>query len=142
MSQDERVAELEELGRQIWEVLPVEQRERHRIDPQRITKGAQCVCTCGAACPSWVGHLQDVREHADYWARVVAAGRHPIRVLLGDGQADLMDALLGAEEILEALSNRGTRGVERECDAGRIADVLAKVRAAKRRQLAGFEADA
>lgn len=53
-----------------------------------------------------------------------------------------MDALLGAEEILEALSNRGTRGVERECDAGRIADVLAKVRAAKRRQLAGFEADA
>jgi hypothetical protein len=45
----------------------------------------------------------------------------------------IADALLGAEEILEVLHNRGTRGVEQECDAVRIADVLNTVRAAKLR---------
>lgn len=44
----------------------------------------------------------------------------------------IAEALLGAEEILEVLSMRGTRGVEQECNAGRIADVLSNVRAAKR----------
>lgn len=48
-------------------------------------------------------------------------------------QLDLIaDALLGAEEILKVLHNRGTRGVEQECNAGRIADVLNTIRDAKR----------
>lgn len=49
-----------------------------------------------------------------------------------DASSEIADALVGAEEILEVLSHRGTRGIERECGAGRIADVLATVRAAKR----------
>lgn len=51
----------------------------------------------------------------------------------GDKRVEIADALLAAEEILEVLHNRGTRGVEQECNAGRIADVYQKVRAAKRR---------
>jgi hypothetical protein len=44
----------------------------------------------------------------------------------------IADALLGAEEILEVLHRRGTRGVEQECNAGRIADVLRTIQVAKR----------
>lgn len=44
----------------------------------------------------------------------------------------IADALLGAEEILAVLYERGTRGVEEECSAGRIADVLRAIRTAKR----------
>lgn len=47
--------------------------------------------------------------------------------------SEIADALLGAEEILEVLSNRGTHGVEQECNAARIYDVFHKVQAAKRR---------
>lgn len=46
--------------------------------------------------------------------------------------AEVTDALLAAEEILETLYLRGTRGLEQESSAGRIADALWKVRAAKR----------
>lgn len=46
--------------------------------------------------------------------------------------AGIANALLGAEEILEVLHLRGTRGVEQECSAGRIADVYENVRTAKR----------
>jgi len=51
MTWDERFDELDELGRHIWEALPADRREQHRIDRQRLSQGAQCVCTCGAACP-------------------------------------------------------------------------------------------
>lgn len=49
-----------------------------------------------------------------------------------DRYVDIMDALLGAEEILEVLAMRGTSGVEQECNIGRIFDVYEKVCAAKR----------
>jgi hypothetical protein len=49
-----------------------------------------------------------------------------------DAVSEIADALVGAEEILEVLSTQGTRGVERECNAARIYDVLTRVRAAKR----------
>lgn len=43
----------------------------------------------------------------------------------------LANALLGAEEILEVLTNRGTRGVAEECNLARIWDVYRNVQAAK-----------
>ncbi len=58
-----------------------------------------------------------------------------------DSATVIADALLGAEEILEILHLRGTRGVGRECDTTRIQDVWHKVRAAKLR-LATFLHDA
>jgi hypothetical protein len=51
---------------------------------------------------------------------------------MDDATAEIADALLGAEEILEVLTMRGTLGVEQECNAGRIANVYRKVLTAKR----------
>lgn len=56
----------------------------------------------------------------------------PVTVTPWPIAAKVLDALLGAEEILEVLHQRGTRGVEQECSAGRIAEVYDNVRAAKR----------
>ena len=54
---------------------------------------------------------------------------------IADVQSKILDALLAAEEILEVLSQRGTRGVEQECNAARVLEVFKKVRAAKRLDL-------
>jgi hypothetical protein len=86
MTWDEHFAEIEALGAKIHAELPVELREKHRIDRSRLSQNAQCVCTCGAVCQFWVAHLQDVRSHAEYWERVKDAGRGPIAVMLGAGQ--------------------------------------------------------
>lgn len=59
----------------------------------------------------------------DCWPDPVAQPRRIVELIA--------DALLGAEEILAVLHERGTRGVEEECNAGRIADVLRTVRTAK-----------
>lgn len=56
----------------------------------------------------------------------------PVTVTPWPIAAQVLDALLGAEEILEVLHQRGTRGVEQECSAGRIAEVYDTIRAAKR----------
>ena len=86
MTPAEHFDEIEELGRHLWEALSAELRDRHQIDRQRLEEGTQCVCTCGARCPFWVTHLIDVRDHADYWARIEAVGRAPFRWLLGVDQ--------------------------------------------------------
>lgn len=80
MSWDERYAELWELGRHIWEKLPAEQRDRHQIDRQRLTQRAQCACTCGAECPTWVFHLIEVRDYAELWTRLSVSVADPLEV--------------------------------------------------------------
>ncbi|QFG08889.1 hypothetical protein PBI_MALAGASYROSE_39 [Mycobacterium phage MalagasyRose] len=49
-----------------------------------------------------------------------------------DPNVQILDALIGAEEILGILHDRGTLGLERESNAGRIGDVLHNVRDAQR----------
>lgn len=81
---DQHFAEIEEAGRPLWEKLPDDLRDMHRIDRSRITQGAQCVCSCGAYCASWTGHLVDVREHRELWDKLEA--EYPQRILLGAGE--------------------------------------------------------
>ena len=75
MTEDAHIAWLITEGQAV--TMPDELRAQHQPDPQRFEQDTQCVCTCGAKCVSYAGHLQEAADHAAYWDRVIADGHDP-----------------------------------------------------------------
>ena len=53
-------------------------RTHHQIDRTKLVQDAECVCSCGAECPSYTAHLRDVVDHAELFERLTRKyGRPP-----------------------------------------------------------------
>lgn len=80
---DQHCAELREQGQTVD--MPDDLREQHQPDPQRLSQGHQCVCTCGTRCVSYVAHLQEVAEHDAWWQQSVREHGHPAEAFIRAG---------------------------------------------------------
>lgn len=57
--------------------VPDDIRVKHQVDRTRLEERSQCVCTCGACCASYAGHLVEAAEHQALWNRLCAERGHP-----------------------------------------------------------------
>lgn len=65
--------------------VPDEIRAAHQPDPNRLEKGSQCVCTCGASCGSYAGHLVDAAQHRALWDEMNDKHGHPLEAFIRAG---------------------------------------------------------
>lgn len=83
MTLDEHIAWVIESAKDLD--VPDDIRAAHQPDPNRIEERSQCVCTCGASCNTYAGHLLDVAEHRELWDRLCAERGHPLEAFARAG---------------------------------------------------------
>jgi hypothetical protein len=83
MTLDEYFAEVLDSAKDVD--VPDDVRAEHQPDPARLEEASQCVCTCGACCISYAGHLVEAAEHRELWDRMCAERGHPMEAFIKAG---------------------------------------------------------